>query len=171
MLTKIWAPLFITAALALGACTPTGPAERQKDVAEKAKEKSGSIFGQGIVFGGADSEENTGGGIAVNSFLWRASLDTLSFVPLSQVDPFGGVILTEWYSPPESPNERFKMNVYILTRTLRSDGIRISVFKQQRSASNQWVDVQVDKDTATQLENSILTKARQLRINLDSEAE
>lgn len=166
-----WASVFLAASLALSACTPTGPAERVKDPEEKAKEEAGSIFGQTLTFGGDGGGERTGGGIAVNSFLWRASLDTLSFVPLSQVDPFGGVILTEWYSPPESPNERFKMNVYILTRTLRSDGIRISVFKQQRRGNDQWVDVQVDKDTATQLENSILTKARQLRINLDADAE
>ncbi len=112
--------------------------------------------------GGSDA-----GGVAVNSFLWRASLDTLSFVPLSQVDPFGGVIISDWYSPPETPEERFKLTVYVLTRQLRSDGIRVAVFKQARQFSGEWRNVKIDDKTATQLENAILTRARQMRISYE----
>lgn len=85
-----------------------------------------TIFGEGGLFGGSKSlkDGEGGGGIGVNSYLWRASLDTLSFMPLSSADPFGGVIITDWYSPAESPGERFKVTVYILDRRLRADGIR-----------------------------------------------
>ncbi len=101
--------------------------------------------------------------IGVNSFLWRASLETLEFMPLTSVDPFGGVILTDWYASPEAPDERFKANVYILDANLRADALKASIFKQVRSGQS-WSDAAVDADTARQIENSILTRARQLYI-------
>ena len=126
-----------------------------------------SIFGpQGLVlFGGADASEEDGGDspIAVNSFLWRASLETLAFMPLASADPFGGVIITDWYTPPETPDERFKATVYILDRRLRADGLKVAVFRQRRGGSG-WEDAAVDDDTATGVENAILTRARELRI-------
>lgn len=109
-------------------------------------------------------EEQGGAGLGVNSFLWRASLDTLSFMPVASADPFGGVILTDWYSPPESPNERFKVNVYILDRQLRADGVRVGVFRQERAPGGEWRDAQVGTETGRQLEDTILTRARQLSI-------
>src|SRR5580704_11818711 len=78
----------------------------------------------------ADSGGGGGGGIGVNAFLWRGALDTLSFMPLSSADPFGGVIITDWYAPADTNGERFKATAYILGRELRSDGIRVSVFRQ-----------------------------------------
>lgn len=103
-------------------------------------------------------------GIGVNSYLWRASLDTLSFMPLMAVDSNGGVIITDWYANPEIPAERFKVTVYILDTRLRADGIKVSVFRQQQTKSN-WVDSKVNPDTAAALENSILVRARQLKID------
>lgn len=135
------------------------------DTAPRYEEPS-SIFGPGGLTFGGDSEvqqQDQGGGIGVNSFLWRASLDTVSFMPLASADPFGGVIITDWYSPPQSPEERFKINVYILGRTLRADGVRAAVFRQRQGGSG-WVDAPVSSATATELENAILTRARQLRI-------
>ncbi len=129
--------------------------------------KEATVFGEGglDLFNPGKSKQRGGGsGIAVNSYLWRASLDTISFMPLSSADPFGGVIITDWYSPPESPNERYKLSVYILDRQLRADGIRVSVFRQQSAAGNGWRSGAVSKDTAVNLENQILTRARQLRI-------
>ncbi len=102
--------------------------------------------------------------IGVNSFLWRASLETLNFMPLAQVDPFGGVIVTEWYASAEAPQERFKANVYILDTNLRADALKTSIFKQTRSTSG-WEDAAVDADTARQIENAILTRARELYIS------
>jgi Domain of unknown function (DUF3576) len=103
--------------------------------------------------------------LGVNAYLWRASLDTVSFMPMASADPFGGVILTDWYSPPEAPAERFKINVFILDRELRSDGIRAAVFRQNKSPDGHWIDAPVDATTATDFENAILTRARQLRIS------
>jgi hypothetical protein len=101
--------------------------------------------------------------LGVNSFLWHASLDTLSFMPLQSADPFGGVIITDWYSDPQDPNERMRVTIYILDRRLRADGLKISTFRQTHSADG-WVDAQVNPDTATKLEDAILTRARELRL-------
>ncbi len=98
----------------------------------------------------------------VNSYLWRATLDTISFLPLASADPFGGIIITDWYSPAETPNERFKVNIYILGRELRADGVHVSVFRQRRDQSGQWADAPVDQATGTELENAILRRARQM---------
>lgn len=103
--------------------------------------------------------------IGVNSFLWRASLDTLSFMPLASADPFGGVIITDWYTPPNVGNERFKATVYILDTRLRADALSVAINKQQLTV-NGWTDVPTDPDTELQIENAILTRARQLKLNL-----
>ena len=113
----------------------------------------------------ADARGSTGQGIGVNSYLWRASLDTMSFMPLASADPFGGVIITDWYSPPESPDERFKATIYIQERQLRADGVRVAVFRQTRAGGVDWQDAQLNDRTATELEDAILTRARQLRIS------
>jgi|HubBroStandDraft_1064217.scaffolds.fasta_scaffold00026_73 hypothetical protein len=103
-------------------------------------------------------------GVGVNAFLWRASLDTVSFMPIASADPFGGVIITDWFAPPETPAERFKINIFILDRQLRADGIRAAVFRQTQTSDGRWVDAPVEKKTAGDFENAILTRARQLRV-------
>jgi hypothetical protein len=139
---------------------------RETQRARKEARGSGSIFGKDgiILFGKKKEDGGAGTGVAVNSFLWRASLDTLSFMPLSAADPFGGVIITDWYTPPETPDRRFKANAYILDRDLRADGIRVTLFQQRRETSGSWVDTAVDGQTAKDLEDAILTRARQLRV-------
>ena len=129
-------------------------------------EDPGSVFGEGglYILGGEGSPQEDNSGIGVNSYLWRASLDTISFMPLSSADPFGGVIITDWYTPPEVSDERFKVTVYILGRDLRADGVRAAVFRQRHEADGRWIDATVGKKTATDLEDAILTRARQLRI-------
>jgi hypothetical protein len=132
--------------------------------------KRDSIFGeQGLTFGGdraaRPGEDGTGVGIGVNSFLWRASLDTVAFMPVASADPFGGVIITDWYSMPEAPDERFKMNVYILSRSLRADAVRVSVFRQVQGGPGVWQDAAVPVDTNGKIEDAILTRARQLRFD------
>lgn len=103
--------------------------------------------------------------IGVNAFLWRASLDTLAFMPLASADPFGGLIITDWYTNPEKPDERFKATVYILDTRLRADGINVNVYKQVKDASGAWVDAPVSGQTDTDVENAILTRARQLKLS------
>ncbi len=126
-----------------------------------------SIFGPGGVplFGGKnEQQQGLAVPIPVNVYLWRATLDTVSFMPLSSADPFGGVIITDWFTPPESNGERFKMTVYILSRDLRADGLKVAVFRQLRDTTGNWVDGPVSASTASQLENAILTRAREMRI-------
>ncbi len=125
----------------------------------------GKLTGEGITFGRSRKTPVAGAeaGIGVNAFLWRATLDTLSFMPLSSADPFGGVVITEWYAPPRTPSERFKMIIYILDRQLRADGIKISVFRQLRGPQG-WQDAPISAKLATGLENKVLTRARQLRL-------
>ena len=127
-----------------------------------------SIFGEGgLNFGSKknNGEQDGGGGIGVNGFLWRATLDTISFLPVSSADPFGGVVITDWYAMPEAPQERFKMNVYILGRALRADGVRVAVFRQVQDGTGSWSDASVPNGANTKIEDAILTRARQLRFD------
>lgn len=132
-------------------------------------EKPDSVFGaEGLTFGTgkrSKRDEAGGGGIGVNSFLWRASLDTVAFMPVTSADPFGGVIITDWYAMPETPDERFKINVYILGRELRADGVKVAVFRQVQDGAGGWRDAAVGTPTAGKIEESILTRARQLRFD------
>ena len=145
------------------------PEPRSRGKTNPTAQAQESVFGgEGLTLGGGDAGApqigGGGPGIGVNSYLWRASLDTVSFMPLLSADPFGGVIITDWYAPPESPNERFKLNIYILDRELRADGLRTAVFRQVRDGTGGWIDAQTATATATNLENAILTRARQMRI-------
>jgi hypothetical protein len=119
-------------------------------------------------FGGDDAEPGTTGGapqLGVNAYLWRATLDTLTFMPLASEDPLGGVIITDWYSAPENPNERMKVTAYILDRRLRADALKVAVFRQTRTNAG-WTDVAVNPETPVRLENAILTRARELHLSL-----
>ncbi|HCK85239.1 MAG TPA: DUF3576 domain-containing protein [Hyphomonadaceae bacterium] len=136
----------LAAALALSACSMFGGGDRS------ARND------------GRDRGANVGANIGVNSFLWRASLDTLSFMPLASEDPFGGVIITDWYSDPTTPAERFKATVYILDTRLRADALNVSLFRQTQ-ANGQWSDAAVNPDTEIQIENQILRRARELRLS------
>lgn len=164
--------------LALFGCGGKNTIEKAKMVKSKKERiydqtvKYGTILGEGKLetfFGGTKSNSNLqqgmgGSPVAVNSFLWRATLDTLSFMPLASADPFGGVVITDWYTPPETPSERFKLTVYILSRDLRADGLRVAVFRQNQNPNGEWVGVKIKNDTAVELENTILTRAREMRI-------
>ena len=101
--------------------------------------------------------------MAVNAFLWRASLDTVSFIPLDIVDPIGGVITTQWYEDTDNSNERIKLTIYVKDRRLRADGLSVSVFRETRETES-WIKADTNPDTARLVEASILTKARELRI-------
>ena len=103
--------------------------------------------------------------IGVNAYLWRATLDTLAFMPLASADPYGGVIITDWYVNPEKPDERFKATVYILDARLRADGLAVTVFKEVNNGSGVWTTSPTSDQTSTDIENAILTRARQLRLS------
>jgi len=144
-LSRIGIATVLVAGLALSGCANT-----------RSIARSLSPFGSG--------QNEQPAGIGVNSFLWRASLETLNFMPLDSVDPYGGVIITDWHSDSATPNERFKVTVYILDTRLRADGLKASVFKQILDDADNWKTANIDPDTEIQIENSILTRARELRI-------
>jgi hypothetical protein len=115
-----------------------------------------------FTLGGGKSSTQQGLGIQVNAYLWRATLDTLSFMPLASADPFGGVIITDWYSPPATPDERFKANAYILSQQMSANAVQVSLFHQILQGG-QWTDAPVDPDTVSGLEDRILSRAADLR--------
>jgi hypothetical protein len=141
---------------AVAGCSSGGPRTFQ------TQEEGGGfrLFGGGGKKGGGEAPA-----IGVNGYLWRATLDTLAFMPLASADPFGGVIITDWYVNPEKPDERFKCTIYILDARLRADGLNVAVFKQNRDASGAWIDAAATGQTETDIENAILTRARQLRLS------
>jgi len=141
----------IASGLLLGACSaerPFGPTV-------------GDVFGMD---GAARRASAAPTGIGVNAFLWRATLDTMAFMPLANADPWGGVLNYDWYSDPAIPNERFKATVFILDTRLRADALNVTVTKEVRDATGQWTGARVAAQTETDLENAILTRARQLNL-------
>ena len=132
---------------------------------EERKRNFGNLFGDDfLLFGGPKKGVSPGTPSAsVNSFIWRASLDTLSFMPLSSADAIGGVIVTDWYIAPHNPQQRLKVTVYVLNAQLRSDAVRVTIYKQLYKGGV-WVNGTADAASATEMENIILSKARQLRL-------
>jgi hypothetical protein len=163
--TRLLLTLLTIAALPVAGCgnsrpNPTSPGA----IVDPGRENAGSILGdEGFagLFGVQKGSRDQGGALGVNAYLWRGALDTLSFMPLTSADPFGGVIITDWWTPVGG-GERFKATAYILGKELRSDGVRLSVFRQELRGG-QWVDAAVSKVIVGELENKVLDKARKLR--------
>lgn len=116
--------------------------------------------GGGGILGGGDEKAR----LPVNKYLWQGALDTLSFLPLVSTDPFTGVIATDWGSTPEAPGERFKVTAYMLNPGLSAASLKVAVFREVRGDEGLWRPAPVSPDTARQLEDAILTRARQIRI-------
>lgn len=159
--------LAVSACDDLGITAPSGGDTSKFPQTEKDARKArlGKLTGEdGLSVGGAEKKNDEANNpLGVNSFLWRGTLDTLNFMPFAQVDPFGGVIITDWYEDPEARGERFKLNVLILDRQLRADNVKVSLFKQT-NVNGQWQDASADPKLARQLEDAILTRARELRV-------
>ena len=165
----VWRALGATALagalLALAACGSSAP--KVQPIADSSYNdyrlkgtdagKPGQEISRGSAADKADAEA-----LGVNVYLWRGALDTLGFMPLASADPFGGVIITDWYSPPTTTGERFKATVAILGRQLRTDGVRVSVFRQVQQ-DGQWVDAPLSPSTTAEIEDKVLARARELR--------
>ena len=169
MATRLPAFVCLTAmVLLLAACSPTGPPAEANYKGPPGPYANETLVGEGgLSFGVGNSHarpgSDTGGGaLGVNAYLWRGALDTLSFMPLASADPFGGVIITDWYTPPTVSDERFKATAYILGRELRSDAVRLSIFRQVLQ-NGQWVDAPVSPVAVGEIENKVLSRARELR--------
>ena len=166
---RIAATLGVVLVVALTGCGKSTQVREDEYNDSRFKTALGKYQGDGSLFnlgtGGKSSNQNDGGagvGLGVNAYLWRGTLDTLSFMPLASADPFGGVVITDWYQPPASQGERFKATAYILGRQLRADGVKVSIFRQV-SQGGQWVDAAVNPSESTELENKVLERARALR--------
>lgn len=159
--------LLITTSLLLLACggnAVSTPTSRERVGYENT---AGTAFGpDGISFSSVDrsgAASGNWGSAAVNGFLWRASLETIGFMPLLQVDPFGGVVLTDWASIGNNDTERYKINIFIFGSVLRADALKVKVFKQIQAAGG-WRDTPVNDEIANKLEQTILDRARSLRV-------
>jgi hypothetical protein len=117
-----------------------------------------------------NKSDNGSQGMPVNALLWRAALDIASFVPLDDVDTFGGSIVTEWYAPDDQPFRRLKLAVFVVGMELRSDAVQVKAYVQIKSADNkEWVAAGRDEDLSRKLEDLILTRAREIRAAAVSE--
>jgi len=159
-----WGVLTLGLSLVLAAC---GNIETSRYEAPKDPNDNGSfITGKdeaGISLSDLLNPKASGtGSMPVNALLWRASLDTVSVIPIDDIDTFGGTILTEWYPHPEQASQRIKIAVFILGRELRADAIRVQVYVQEYQNSN-WTDNGIDADLARKMEDLILTRAREIR--------
>ena len=155
-------------AVSLGGCGDPYQAGTHINTHQVAQDSSGGFMtgGEGgllnLGVGRDKAPAATDSGLGVNAYLWRGTLETLKFMPLASADPFGGVIITDWWTPPTSPSERFKATAYVLGRQLRADAIRVSLFRQVQQGG-QWIDAPVDPAKPSELENMVLAKARELR--------
>jgi hypothetical protein len=166
-------PMLLASAVALSACSdanlkpnPTSPEYSGMggpgDKNTSRMGDNGSLLTLGVSKDQGNQGSGGGAGLGVNAFLWRGALDTLSFMPLVSADPFGGVIVTEWYQPQGAVGERFKATAYILSTELRSDALRVTMFRQVQQGG-QWVDAPMSKDTVDEIENKVLSRARALK--------
>lgn len=137
-----------------------------ESIENKRKLEFGSILGgEGLTFNSSKVTGRTSDAPnynVINQYLWRASLDTINFIPLASADGVGGVIVTDWYTADKN-NERIKLSIYITDRQLRSDALKVNVFKKVKSRDD-WVDSAPDTKMAREIENIILAKARELRV-------
>ena len=160
--------------LALSACgdLDTQPAIERVDPeeADLTRDRPASRIGDVIAFNravGPDGER-----MPINRHLWRASLETLSFLPLASTDPFTGVIATDWAASADTPGERYKVTVFITEPELQARALNVAVFRETRDEGGTWTPAPVSEATPRRLEDAILTRARQLRVaQLAAEAE
>ena len=158
--------------IAVSACTNATVERNYKDyhpqVGEDLRDsKMSSIITKSdepiVIYGGKKGSSETGSGSGMaGSYLWKAALESIAFMPLVSSDSNGGAIITDWYASPESPNEQFKFNIFILSPELQVSSVKVTAFKQVRSGGH-WQSVAVNKELARNVEDNILKKAIALR--------
>ncbi len=137
--------------------------------AETRLQSGGGLLGKGgLSLGGILNREGEQSSTAINNmsvniFLWRGSLDTIDFMPLSSADPIGGTIITDWYSTTNNQNERCKLNIFISGKSLKTENLKVTSFCQEFK-NQMWVNKKTDKENNTKIENAILNKAKKLRL-------
>lgn len=162
--------IWLVLALTLVACDrdhfKQAPASLSPD--DERKQNFGKVFGEEFLLFGEStrkaSDQTVMAQASVNSYLWQASLEALSFLPLQSTDSVGGVIVSDWYTSSKNPHERLKITVRILSKELRSESLKVVINKQTRNGVGSWVDAGVDPTVKLKLETIILSKARDLRL-------
>jgi len=145
---------------------PTKNKELAMKDAENRLRTGGGLFGKkgSINFGGGEDNKTVSSiGMPINPYLWRGSLETIGFMPLSSADPFGGIIITDWYSDGKTINERCKINIFIKGLELKTNNLKVNSFCQSLE-NNTWIDLPISASTNTQLENAILNKAKKIKL-------
>ena len=149
-----------------GDTTPEGR-RLQMEVAENKLQSGGGLFGKkgGLDLLNQDKKTaSIGVGMPINPYLWKASLETISFMPLSSADPFAGLIITDWYSQ-NNANERCKINIFIRGVELKTSNLKVNSFCQTLSDTNNWIGDESDIEINAQIENAILNKAKKLKLS------
>jgi len=158
--------------LALAACTetpspgqPNNASAQQASTSEPSEIDTEATIWTVLGLAKKESERQVGPqtGATVSPILWQATLDTLNFVTIASEDPVAGSLVTDWYSPSGKPNERYRVNVFILARPLRSDALAVTVTRQARLGDGNWIETTVARQVETDLETTILNRARQLK--------
>ncbi len=153
-----------------GTTFPSGtPEERQlalADAENRLKSGGGLLGKKGLSLGEINKSEKTTAtiGLPINPYLWKGSLETIDFMPLASVDPFAGIIITDWYANQGAPNERCKINIFIKGYEMKTDNLKVNSFCQSLS-NGQWVDIKNNIDNDAKLENAILNKAKKIRLS------
>ena len=136
--------------------------------AENRLRSGGGLFGKkGMSLGGIGNSEKTATatiGLPINPYLWKGSLETIDFMPLASADPFAGIIITDWYTSQNTPNERCKINIFIRGHKMKTDNLKVNSFCQSL-LNGQWVDIKNNIDNDARLENAILNKAKKIRLS------
>ena len=171
---RLLAALAASLSLAIAACglEPVGSSEQpnaantqQASTAEPSEMDTEASIWTVLGLAKKESQRNPGPqtGATVSPILWQAALDTLNFVKFVSEDPLAGSLVTDWYSPPNKPNERYKINVFILSRTLHSDSLAVTVSREARLGDGNWLETTIARKVETDLENAILERAGQLK--------
>lgn len=161
------APLMIAMLAGLAACGAESRAPTElydKEDASNAtrteqRSKIGDLLNYNDIVGGSN-----GGSILVNKHIWTAALDTLKFMPLASTDPFSGVIATDWSANPDAPGERIKVAAFVNGLDMEARSLQVAVYREVKGASGEWIPAPVADATPRRLEDLILTRARQLRV-------
>ena len=169
---RLLSALIASLSLAVAACgsgssgdPPDTAGAQQASTAEPSEIDTESSIWTILGMAKKESQRNPGPqtGSTVSPILWQAALDTLNFVKFVSEDPLAGSLVTDWYSPPGKPNERYKVNLFILARKLHSDSLAVTVTREARLGDGNWLETTVARNVETDLENAILERAGQLK--------
>ena len=142
----------------------------QLDDAQNRLSTGGGLFGKKasnlLDLGKNKSDTNTASvGFPINPYLWKGSLETISFMPLTSADPFGGIIITDWYAEQNESDQRCKINIFIKGVELKTENLKVNSFCQKLNEKNVWIDQKINQENNIKLENAILNKAKKIRLS------